>query len=279
VPPFSEAAATWPSDLMSSPMSPPSPASLLTVAGRRLDHLVKNESGAWPTLVFLHEGLGSIELWRSYPDEVVTAADHRGLVYSRSGHGWSEVQDGPRPLDFVDREALEVLPPLLDQLDASPPILIGHSDGASISLVYAAHHQAEALVLLAPHVFAEDEGLTSIEALSQPSAGDDLIERMAKYHRDPEATFWAWNNVWLDPGFKSWNIEDVLSEIECPVLLIQGLDDEYGTMAQIEAIERQVSGPVERLVLEDCGHSPHLSQPERTLAATVRFIREGWGES
>lgn len=252
----------------------PAPSSLLDVNGVQLEYVLKNESGTRPTLVFLHEGLGSIELWRSFPDDVVSRTDHRGLVYSRFGHGWSEVPDGPRPLDFVDREALEVLPPLLDQLDASDPILIGHSDGASISLVYAAHHKARALVLLAPHVFVEDEGLASIEALAQPPVSDELIERMAKYHRDPEATFWAWNDVWLDPGFKTWNIEDALGRIECPVLLIQGSDDEYGSLAQIEAIERQVSGPVERLLLEDCGHSPHLSQPERTLAATVGFVRE-----
>ena len=131
-----------------------------------------------------------------------------------------------------------------------------------------------ALIVFAPHVFVEEEGLAKIRELHQPEASVELIERMARYHRDPAATFWAWNDVWLDPDFQTWNIEDLLSQIECPVLLIQGSDDEYGTMAQIEAIERLVSGPVGRLVLEDCGHSPHLSQPERTLAAIVGFVRE-----
>lgn len=251
----------------------PSPHSLLTVAGRQLDYVWKNESGPEPTLVFLHEGLGSIELWRSFPDDVVNRTGHRGLVYSRYGHGWSEVATGSRPVDFFEREALDVLPKLLKELDVRAPILIGHSDGASISLVYAAHYKVAALVLLAPHVFVEEEGLARIRELSLPGAADELIERMARYHRDPEATFWAFNDVWLDPDFRAWNIEDALGEIECPILLVQGLDDDYGTMGHVEAIERQVSGPVERLELEDCDHSPHLSQPERTLEATVSFIR------
>ena len=254
-------------------MSQRHPSSLLRVAGQQLDYIVKNEPGSRPTLVFLHEGLGSIELWRTFPDEVVGATDHRGLVYSRSGHGWSETATGPRPLDFVDREALDVLPTLLRRLDVPHPILVGHSDGASISLVYAAYHQTEALVLLAPHVFVEDAGLAKIKDLGQQPQRDELIDKLVKYHRDPAATFSAWNDVWLDPGFKTWNIEQVLDMIECPVLLIQGLDDEYGTMAQIDAIERQLSGPVERLELAECGHSPHLSQPEQTLESTVRFIR------
>lgn len=252
----------------------PSSHSLLTVAGRQLDHVVKNEAGSEPTLVFLHEGLGSIELWRSFPDDVVEATGHRGLVYSRSGHGWSETATERRPLDFMDREALEVLPSLLERFEVSDPILIGHSDGASISLVHAAHHQVEALVLLSPHVFVEDHGLEEIRRVAEPEANGDLMQKMVKYHHDPGATFGAWSDVWLDPGFRAWNIEHVLGRIECPVLLIQGLDDKYGTMAQIDAIESQVSGPVQRLELESCGHSPHLSQPVRTLEATVRFIRE-----
>ena len=260
-------------------MSRPAPSSLLDVNGVQLEYVLKNESGIRPTLVFLHEGLGSIELWRSFPDDVVSRTDHRGLVYSRFGHGWSEAATDPRPIDFFEREALDVLPVLLNRLDAENPILIGHSDGASISLVHAAHNPVRALVLLAPHVCVEEEGLAKIRELHQPDASVELIERMARYHRDPAATFWAWNDVWLDPDFQTWNIEDLLSQIECPVLLIQGSDDEYGTMAQIDAIQRQVSGPVERLVLEDCGHSPHLSQPERTETATVGFIREVVGES
>lgn len=251
--------------------------SLLTVARRQLDHVVKNESGSEPALVFLHEGLGSIELWRSFPDDVVVATGHRGVVYSRAGHGWSQPEADLRRLDFFDREALDVLPPLLGLFDAPEPVLIGHSDGASIALVYAAHHAAKALVLLAPHVFVEESGLVKIRDLTQGWGKDELATRMAKYHSDPEATFRAWSDMWLDPQFRAWNIEGVLGRIECPVLLIQGMDDEYGTMAHVDAIEKKVSGPVQRLELEDCGHSPHLTQSERTLEATVGFIQEVCG--
>jgi len=233
-----------------------------------------NETGRRPTVVFLHDGLGSIELWREFPDYVVEATDRRGLVYSRYGHGWSDVATEPRPIDFVDREALDSLPEVLDQRDASVPVLIGHSDGASISLVYAAHHRVAGLVLLAPHVFVEACGLKEIETLSREFAAGEMPDKMAKYHRDPVATFRAWSDVWLDPRFAAWNIEHLLGRIACPVLLIQGRDDEYGTMAQIDAIERQLAGPVERVVLSDCGHAPHLAQTASALEATVKFIQD-----
>lgn len=250
----------------------PQPSSHLTVADHRLEYVVQNDGGLRPTLVFLHEGLGSLGLWRAFPEQVVDATRHRALVYSRLGHGWSDVSVDPRPLDFVHREAVDVLPVLIDRLDADRPILIGHSDGASISLVYAALYEVTALVLLAPHVFVEKDGLEKIRALGHSAERVALLEKMAKHHRDPAATFRAWNDVWLSPGFMTWNIEDVLSRISCPVLLIQGLEDEYGTLAQIDAIESQLSGPSERFELADCGHSPHLSQPEKTLQATARFI-------
>jgi len=248
------------------------------VGGRLLDYRFRNQSGLRPTLVFLHEGLGSIELWRTFPDAVVDATDHRGLIYSRLGHGWSQAADGPRPLDFVNREGLDVLAALLDKLDVHGPILVGHSDGASIALAHAAQHRVKALVLLTPHVFVEDQGLVEIKALSQQPARDRLIAKMSKYHRDPTATFSAWSDVWLDPEFRSWSIENVLGQIECPVLTIQGTDDPYGTMAQVDAIERQVSGHVERLEFGECGHSPHLSQAERTRDEVVRFVREVCGD-
>jgi pimeloyl-ACP methyl ester carboxylesterase len=248
------------------------------VAGRRLDYRFRNQAGSRPTLVFLHEGLGSIELWRAFPDAVADETDHQCLVYSRLGHGWSQAADSPRPLDFVNREGLNVLPALLDRLDVHQPILVGHSDGASIALAHAAQHRVRALVLLAPHVFVEEQGLVEIKALSQQPARARLIEKMSKYHRDPKATFSAWSEVWLDPEFRSWSIENVLGQIECPVLTIQGFNDPYGTMAQIDAIERQVPGHVERLEFEECGHSPHLSQPERTQDGVVRFVREVCGD-
>ncbi len=250
---------------------PPPSHPLLSIAGRQLDVEVKNERGARPTLVFLHEGLGSIGLWRSYPDDVITDSDHRGLVYSRQGHGWSEPVVGPRPLDFFEREALEVLPPLLEAFDEPAPLIIGHSDGASMAIIYAAHHPVKALVLLAPHVFVERVGVARIADLEKES--EMLLERMTRHHRDPAGTLRAWADVWLHPDFEAWNIEHLLGRIECPVLLIQGLDDEYGTMAQLDAVERQLAGPVERLEVENSGHSPHLSQPALTRQTTVDFIR------
>ena len=248
-------------------------AALLEVAGRQLEYVIKKNDGAEPALVFLHEGLGSIELWRSFPDDVVAATGHRGVVYSRSGHGWSEPPRGPRPVDFFEREALEVLPPLLQRLGVSKPILVGHSDGASIALVHAAYHPVAALVLLAPHVFVEEYGLAKIREMGREAQRNELIAKLGKYHRDPAATFYAWHDVWLHPDFQDWNIEALLERVDCPVLTIQGLDDDYGTIAHIDVIEARTSGPVERVELENCGHSPHLSQPEETRRATVEFIR------
>ncbi|HSJ83743.1 MAG TPA: alpha/beta hydrolase [Acidimicrobiia bacterium] len=248
--------------------------SVVVVDGRSLEHrLIGGETT--PTLVFLHEGLGSMDLWREYPGEVVTATGRSGLVYSREGHGWSDPVRAPRAADFMEHEALTVLPQVLDRLEISDPILVGHSDGASIALIHAgAGHQVTGLVLLAPHVFVEPESIAGIEAALERFETTDLAERMRRYHRDPRSTFHAWNDVWLDPSFRAWNIEGYLPGIDCPTLLIQGRDDEYGTLAQLDAIERGVTGQVSRLVLDDCGHSPHLAQPARVLEATARFIEE-----
>jgi pimeloyl-ACP methyl ester carboxylesterase len=246
--------------------------SVLVVDDRHLEYRIVGR-GAAPTLVFLHEGLGSMDLWRGYPDDVVAATGREGLVYSREGHGWSDPVRAPRSADFMEHEALAVLPQVLDRLEMTSPILIGHSDGASIALIYAgAGHRVTGLVLLAPHVFVEPESIAGIETAREKFETTDLPERMGRYHRDPRSTFRAWNDVWLDPAFRSWNIESSLPGIECPTLLIQGRDDEYGTLAQLDVIERGVTGPVSRLVLDDCGHSPHLAQLAPVLEATARFI-------
>jgi pimeloyl-ACP methyl ester carboxylesterase len=252
---------------------------VVVAGGRRLEYRLL-EGGAGPTLVFLHEGLGSTDLWREYPDQVSTATGMPALVYSREGHGWSDPVRAPRSADFMEHEALTVLPEVLDRLEISDPILIGHSEGASIALIHAgAGHRVSGLVLLAPHVFVEPESISGIEAALESFESTDLLERMARHHRDPRSTFFAWNEIWLDPGFRDWNIEGYLPGIDCPTLLIQGRDDEYGTLAQLEAIERGATGPVRRLVLDECGHSPHLSQPARTLEATASFIAAVAGES
>jgi len=252
----------------------PRPTSdLLPIDGHRLDIRVIGPGDSAPSLVFLHEGLGSIELWRSFPSQVAAATAHRAAVYSRYGHGWSDVQRERRPVDFMDHEAFVVLPEVIEAVGATDPILIGHSDGASIALLHASRHPVQAMVLLAPHVFTEPGGLGEIHRARARFESTDLAERMAKYHRDPVATFEAWSDVWLDPAFESWNIESALPQVTCPVLLIQGEDDEYGTMAQVDAIARQVKGAVARTVLPNCHHSPHLDRGRATTEATVEFLR------
>ena len=247
---------------------------MVEIDGLRLEYRTIGE-GSGPALVFLHEGLGSMGLWRDFPDEVAAATGHRGLVYSRAGHGRSDPLRERRTPDFMHHEARVVLPRLLDELGVVEPILIGHSDGASIALIHTgAGHPVSGLILLAPHVFVEPESIKGIEAARVRFETTDLAERMARYHLDPNATFRGWNDIWLDPAFRDWNIEDSLPGVKCSTLLIQGLDDEYGTLAQLDAIEKGLAGPSERLVLEDCGHSPHLAQPDAVLRATTRFVSE-----
>jgi pimeloyl-ACP methyl ester carboxylesterase len=227
-------------------------------------------------LVLLHEGLGSRELWRSFPDQLHAATGRRLLVFSRHGYGRSAVVREPRGVDYMHREADEVLPELLDRLGYDRPVLVGHSDGASIALLFAGRADAdvERLVLLAPHVIVEDESIAGIEAARDAYRSAALPQRMARYHRDAEATFWGWNDIWLDPAFRSWDITDRLPAIDVPVLVVQGADDEYGTARQLELIEKGISGPFAGVLLDDCRHAPHLDQPAATLATVVGFLAE-----
>ena len=183
--------------------------------------------------------------------------------------------DESRAVDYMHTEADVVLPALLERLGIERPVLIGHSDGASIALLYAgAGNVVAGLVLLAPHVFVEDCSIAGIDAARVAYQEGDLAGRMVRYHRDSESTFRGWNDVWLSPAFRSWNIEDRLPRIDAPILLIQGADDQYGTLAQLDAIERGVVGPCQRIVLPDVGHSPHLEAPAATRDAVVAFIRD-----
>jgi pimeloyl-ACP methyl ester carboxylesterase len=232
----------------------------------------KESPGAEPALVFLHEGLGSVELWRDFPDRLAGETGRRALVYSRAGHGGSPVPSQPRTPRFMHDEALDALPALLARHGIERPILVGHSDGGSIALIHAAQHPVSGLVLLAPHVFVEDLSVASIAQARETFEASDLGERMARYHRDAEATFRLWNDIWLAPEFRDWNIEDVLDGVECPVLVIQGEHDQYGTLAQIDAIEAGVRGPVTRALL-DARHAPHLEAPEETLRVATDFVR------
>jgi pimeloyl-ACP methyl ester carboxylesterase len=248
--------------------------SSVTIRGRRLE--VRRIAGAGagaPTLVFLHEGLGSISMWRDFPARAAQASGCPALVYSRAGYGNSDAVRAPRAVRYMHDEALETLPRLLEELGVREPVLVGHSDGASIALIYAgALDRVKGLVVMAPHVFVEDVGVASIARAKAAFETTDLRERLARHHADPEAAFRGWNDVWLHPDFRAWNIEEYLSGIDCPVLAIQGFDDEYGTMAQIDAVARQVSGPVELLRLDRCGHSPHRDQPAAVLEAMTRFL-------
>jgi len=228
-------------------------------------------AGAEPALVFLHEGLGSVELWRDFPNRLAERTGRRALIYSRAGHGWSPVPEAPRTPRFMHEEALDVLPGLLAERGIERPVLVGHSDGGSIALIHAAEHPVSALVLLAPHVFVEDVSVASIEEARVTFETTDLGTRMGRYHQDAERTFRLWNDIWLAPEFRDWNIEDVLPGVSAPTLVIQGEHDQYGTLAQVDAIERGVRGPFTRAVL-DARHAPHLEAPDETLEATVAFL-------
>jgi pimeloyl-ACP methyl ester carboxylesterase len=255
----------------------------VTVQGRSLEVLrIPAVDPHAPELVFLHEGLGSISHWRDFPARVAASTGCPVTVYSRYGSGNSDVLTEPRPVSYMHDEALRTLPDLLAQLHIEKPILIGHSDGASIALIFAGtsagtragvDDSLPGLVLLAPHVFVEDLSVASIAEAKTIFETTNLPEKLARHHRDAARTFWGWNNIWLHPDFRSWNIEEYLPRITCPILVIQGLDDQYGTMAQVQAIARQSGGPVEILPLADCRHSPQRDLPEATLAVIAKFVK------
>ena len=234
-----------------------------------------------PLLVFLHEGLGSLAMWKDYPHALCEAAGARGLVYSRPGYGQSTPRAAAEkwPVDFMHRQAHDVLPALLSHLAIDAwPWLFGHSDGASIALLYAAAYpdRVAGVIAVAPHIFVEDVSIRSIDAARVLYGSIGLRDRLGRYHADPDSAFWGWNDIWLDPAFRSWSIEDQVAGIRCPVLAVQGEDDEYGTMAQVEGIARLV--PQARLVkLPACGHSPHRDQPAALTRAVVSFLRRHGG--
>lgn len=248
----------------------------VSVGGRSLEYqLIPAHQINRPTLLLLHEGLGSLAMWRDFPARLAAATGCRTLVYSRYGYGQSDVLEEAFDVDFMHREARYVLPELLAALDIANPVLVGHSDGASIALLHAGESRfaVAGLVLMAPHCFVEDISIRSIEAAKVAFETTDLPAKLGKYHRDVSRTFYGWNDIWLKPDFRAWNIEDCLATIRCPILAIQGEDDEYGTMAQIEAIGAQaVASPgVELLKLADCRHSPHRDQAQAVIEAIQAF--------
>ena len=246
----------------------------LEIDGRGLEYRWWPGTLEQPPVVLLHEGLGSVALWRDFPDALAERSRRAVFAYSRWGHGASDPPPVPHTPQFMHEEALEWLPRVLDAAGIARATLLGHSDGGSIALLFAAAHPArvEALVLEAPHVFVEERSIASIARMKIEYTTTDLRARLGKYHVDVDAAFHGWNDVWLDPAFRTWNLEQYLPRVTAPLLLIQGVDDEYGTLRQIDAIARQCGGPVERLVLDNCGHSPHRDRPDRVLAAIAAFL-------
>jgi len=255
------------------------------VLGQRLEgRWIGPPPGDAPTIVFLHQGLGCAGMWRDFPARMASATGCGALVYSRLGHGASEALRGPRSIRYLHDEALEVLPAVLTHFGLREVVLFGHSDGASIAILYAGSGEnrpvgrrlVRALVLEAPHVYVEAEALEGIRRISREYATTPLKERLARHHGDnTDSMFQAWADVWLRPEFRSWNIEGVLPSIESPVLVIQGDEDEYGTVSQVEAVVKGVRGPARSLLLAHCGHSPHSERPAEVLDAASRFVREG----
>ena len=225
-------------------------------------------------LVLLHEGLGSVHMWRDFPQTLVAQTGRSVFAYSRLGHGLSDRPPAPHTSNFMHEEARAWLPAILDAAAIERAVLVGHSDGASIALMFAAAHpgRVEALVLEAPHVFVEDVSIRSIERMKRLYASGGLRDRLKKYHRDVDSAFRGWNDVWLDPEFRHWNLEQYLPAITCAALIIQGDQDEYGTLRQVDAIEAQLGGAVTTLILPNCGHAPHRDHPNDVIGAIKIFL-------
>jgi pimeloyl-ACP methyl ester carboxylesterase len=226
-----------------------------------------------PTVVFLHEGLGSIALWKDFPEQFCRAGGFRGLVFSRYGYGRSTPRPHAErwPVDFMHRQAWEVLPALFAELRIERPWLFGHSDGGSIALLHAARFPVSGLVVAAPHIIVEDISVASIAEARTAYLSGGLRERLARYHDDIDSAFRGWNDIWLDPDFRAWDIREQLAAIDVPILAVQGEDDEYGTLEQIYGIAR-LAPQTRLLVLPQCGHSPHRDQTERLIREAAQFM-------
>ncbi|MEZ5816890.1 MAG: alpha/beta hydrolase [Hyphomicrobiaceae bacterium] len=245
----------------------------MEIDGIRLETRLIPGDATKPWLVLLHEGLGSVSLWRDFPDKLARRLDMPALVYSRRGYGQSDGLAAPREPDFMHYEALEVLPKLLDGLSIERSFLVGHSDGASIALIHAAEHPdcIEGAVLMAPHVFVEAISQESIARISEVYERTDLRRRLSRHHAHVDDAFFGWSRIWLDPRFRSWSLGHECQRLNVPTLLIQGEDDEYGTLAQLDAIEGAAPVRPERLVLGKCGHSPHRDREAEVIDAIAAF--------
>lgn len=248
----------------------------ITVNGKGLDgHCWGPPPDQAPTFVLLHEGLGSVGLWKDFPEQLAQATGMGVFAYSRAGHGHSDAAETPRPLNFMDMEAMQVLPQVLDVLGLQQGVLVGHSDGASIAAIYLGQVDDDRVTgacLIAPHFFTEPSGLRAIRKARDAFESGVLRDRLARHHHDPAHTFYGWNDVWLDPEFESWDIQVVIPAIRVPILAVQGRDDQYGTIAQIEALTGAMTAPLGVTLIADCKHSPHVEAQADLLGAIQTFV-------
>jgi pimeloyl-ACP methyl ester carboxylesterase len=248
----------------------------LDIGGQRLEYRFAGpQPDKAPSLVLLHEGLGCVGLWNDFPDRLADATGTGVFVYSRAGYGKSSPVGLPRPLSYMHDEARDTLPKLLDAIGFQRGLLIGHSDGASIAAIYAGSHQDHrvgGLVLIAPHFFTEDPGIASIVEARKAYETGDLRARLARWHDDVDNAFKGWNGAWLDPQFRKWDITEFLAYIRVPVLIVQGEDDQYGTVKQTEVAQQECYCPVEVALLPGARHSPQREAPEPTLKAVADFV-------
>jgi pimeloyl-ACP methyl ester carboxylesterase len=250
-------------------------AGFLDIGSQHLEYrMIGPRPAEAPTLVLLHEGLGCVGLWGDFPEKLQQATGCGVFVYSRAGYGKSSPVKLPRPLSYMHDEARDTLPKLLDAIGFQRGLLIGHSDGASIAAIYAGSHQDHrvgGLMLIAPHFFTEDTGVASIAEAKKAYETGDLRQRLARWHANVDNAFTGWNDAWLDPEFRKWDITEFLAYIRVPLLIVQGHDDQYGTVKQIEIAERECYCPVEVALLEDAKHSPQREAPDATLKAITDF--------
>jgi pimeloyl-ACP methyl ester carboxylesterase len=246
----------------------------IDIGGRAIEYrMIPGPVSGRAPLVFLHEGLGCVALWRDFPDKIARDLGSSALVYSRFGYGQSAGLTAPRTPRYLHEEALDVLPALLDRLQIERPLLIGHSDGASIALIHAASsgRPVAGIVLMAPHIMVEPIAIEGIARTAETYDKGPLRDRLSRYHAHVDDAFRGWADTWRDPAFRDWSLEPEARALSIPALLIQGVDDEYGTLAQIDRIAELAQSPVERLALEACGHSPHRDQEAVVLAAISAF--------
>jgi pimeloyl-ACP methyl ester carboxylesterase len=254
-----------------------SPSGFLRIGAADLEYRMIGPAPAEaPTIVMLHEGLGSAALWADFPDRLQAATGAGVFVYSRAGYGASTPVTLPRPLDYMSIEALEVLPGLLDEIGFRRGLLLGHSDGASIAAIYAGgagDHRVRGVVMIAPHFVVEDVSVTSIAGIKKAYEITDLKTKLARWHRDVDIAFYGWNDAWLDPKFRNWDISEYLAYIRVPVAILQGADDQYGTIRQVEIAQEECYCPVDVTIVPDAGHSPQREAPEATLNSITEFAR------